>query len=59
MPQSRREQKRAKHEAKRKAKRKAARTQLSARSRKAMLRAALAWPVMECWINESWGTPHN
>ncbi len=57
MPQSRRDQKRAKHEAKRKAKRKAARTQLSARSKKAMLRQALAWPVMECWVNEDWQDP--
>lgn len=57
MPQSRHEQKRARHEAKRKEKRKAARTQLSSRSRKAILRAALAWPVMECWINEEWQDP--
>jgi hypothetical protein len=57
MPQNRRDQKRARHEAKRKAKRKAARTQLSSRSRKAMLRAALAWPVMECWVNEEWKDP--
>lgn len=54
MPQSRREQKRVRHEAKRKAKRKAARGQLSARTRKAMLRASLAWPVLECWANETW-----
>jgi len=54
MPQSRREQKRVRHEAKRKAKRKAARGQLSAHTRKAMLRASLAWPVLECWANETW-----
>ena len=54
MPQSRREQKHARHEAKRKAKRKAARPQLSARSRKAILRTALSWPVLECWANETW-----
>ncbi len=57
MPQSRREQSRARREAKRKEKRKTARPQLSARSRKAMLRASLAWPVMECWINEAWEDP--
>jgi len=57
MPQSRREQRRARHEAKRKAKRKAARPQLSARSRKAMLRQALSWPVLECWVNEKWQDP--
>ena len=54
MPLGRREQKRVRHEAKRKAKRKAARGQLSARTRKAMLRASLAWPVLECWANETW-----
>lgn len=57
MPQSRREQSRARREAKRKEKRKAARPQLSARSKKALLRATLAWPVMECWINEMWKDP--
>lgn len=57
MPQSRREQSRARHEAKRKKKRKSAKPQLSSRSKKAMLRAALAWPVMECWVNEDWKDP--
>lgn len=57
MPQSRREQSRARREAKRKEKRKAARGQLSSRSKKAMLRQALAWPVLECWVNEEWKDP--
>ncbi len=57
MPQSRREQSRARREAKRKEKRKSAKPQLSSRSKKAILRAGLAWPVMECWINEAWKDP--
>jgi hypothetical protein len=57
MAQSRREQKRARHEAKRKEKRKVARRQSQPRGKKAMLRAALAWPVMECWVNEEWEDP--
>ena len=57
MPKSRREQKRARREAKRKEKRKAMRRQSRPRSRKAMLRGALAWPVMECWVNEEWQDP--
>ncbi|MBN2390367.1 MAG: hypothetical protein JXR84_06575 [Anaerolineae bacterium] len=57
MPKSRREQKRARREAKRKEKRKAIKTQSQPRGKKAMLRAALAWPVMECWVNEDWEDP--
>ncbi|HOU15871.1 MAG TPA: hypothetical protein PKZ84_22430 [Anaerolineae bacterium] len=57
MPQSRREQSRARREAKRKEKRKSMKPQLSAHSKRAILRAALAWPIMECWINEEWKDP--
>ena len=57
MPRSRREQKRARREAKRKEKRKVIKKQSQPRGRKAMLRAALAWPVMECWVNADWENP--
>ncbi|MGC9395207.1 MAG: hypothetical protein ACP5J4_10145 [Anaerolineae bacterium] len=57
MPKSRREKKRARREAKRKAKRKAIRRRSQPRGKKAMLRASLAWPVMECWVNEDWEDP--
>ncbi len=57
MPKDRREQKRARHEAKRKQKRQAMKKSLSSHARKAILRASLAWPVLECWVNKNWRDP--
>ncbi len=57
MAPDKRQQKLERKAAKRKAKQKAARSGAQTLGRKALLRKAATWPVMECWINEAWEDP--
>lgn len=57
MPKTRQQQHKERKAAQRKAARKAARVAAAPQSRKAILRAAAAWPVWECWVNEDWRDP--
>lgn len=54
MPKTRQQQRKERKAAQRKSAKKAARVAVAPKGRKAILRAAAAWPVWECWVNEGW-----